>query len=104
MTKLNSFTVFGLALLIIFALAAVFAPVLAPFNPDELTELEIQGPSPKHWFGTDDLGRDLLSRSLYGARVSLSVGMIAVVSWVDRAHELIILLYKALISVMFNTF
>ena len=49
------------------------------YNPDDITESEIQGPSLQHWFGTDDLGRDLLSRSLYGARISLSVGLVAVI-------------------------
>lgn len=79
MRKVNSLTIFGVAVIAFFILAAIFAPVLAPFNPDEMTESEIQGPSARHLFGTDDLGRDLLSRSLYGARVSLSVGLVAVV-------------------------
>ena len=77
--KRNKLASFGFILLTVFVLAAAFAPVLAPFNPDDILESEIQGPSGRHWFGTDDLGRDILSRCLYGARISLSVGIVAVV-------------------------
>jgi len=58
--------------------AAVLAPVLAPGSPEaiDLTNRHA-APSLVHWFGTDDLGRDLLTRVLYGARVSLAVGLIA---------------------------
>ena len=59
-------------IIIVFVVLAVLAPVLAPYPPTEqsLTEA-LQKPSATHWFGTDNLGRDLLSRILYGARISL---------------------------------
>ena len=67
-------------LLALFA-AAALAPVLAPYDPDAIDLVASAGepapPSPQHWFGTDELGRDWLSRALYGARVSLSVGFVA---------------------------
>ena len=57
---------------------ALSAPFIAPFAPDAI---DLAGrraaPSAAHWFGTDDLGRDLLSRVLYGARVSLAIGILA---------------------------
>jgi ABC-type dipeptide/oligopeptide/nickel transport system permease subunit len=61
-----------------FGLAALFADQLAPY-PFTLQDTTIarQGPSAAHWFGTDELGRDLLSRLLHGARISLSVGIVA---------------------------
>lgn len=59
-------------------LIAILAPWIAPFAPDAI---DLAGrrasPSWSHWFGTDDLGRDLLSRVLFGARVSLSIGILA---------------------------
>lgn len=59
--------------------AAVFAPFLAPYHPSD-TDLaaRLAPPSGAHWFGTDALGRDVLSRTLYGARVSLLVGVLTV--------------------------
>ncbi|MFA5893515.1 MAG: ABC transporter permease [Candidatus Margulisiibacteriota bacterium] len=69
----------GIIIILIMITAAIFAPALAPFDPSEITESEIQGPSLRHLFGTDDLGRDLLSRALYGARISLTVGAVAVI-------------------------
>lgn len=57
-------------------LAGFFAPLLAPYPPAGLEEGRIlEGPSWSHWMGTDGLGRDLLTRTLYGARVSLTVGI-----------------------------
>jgi peptide/nickel transport system permease protein len=54
---------------------AIFAPLLAPYNPDTITSTLSAGPSSAHWLGTDDLGRDILSRLLFGARVSLQVSV-----------------------------
>ncbi len=69
----------GLAILGLVCVAALFSPLLAPNNPNDQDYLVlIQGPSAAHWLGTDDLGRDVLSRLIYGARVSLQVGIIAV--------------------------
>jgi len=58
--------------------AAIAAPALAPYPPDALDlGARREAPSASHWFGTDDLGRDVLSRVLYGARVSLAVGLLS---------------------------
>ncbi len=69
---------FGLIVLTALFLCAVFAPLVSPYDPDDIMEDHITGPSLRHIFGTDDLGRDILSRILYGGRVSLSVAVIAV--------------------------
>ncbi|WP_299818984.1 ABC transporter permease [uncultured Jannaschia sp.] len=69
----------GLVLLAI--LAAILAPVLTPYGPNETDFLAVlQGPGLAHPFGTDELGRDILTRVLYGARVSLSVGLVSVLA------------------------
>jgi peptide/nickel transport system permease protein len=60
-------------------LLAVLAPWIAPYDPTEINVHAILlPPSPEHWCGTDTLGRDIFSRMLYGARISLSVGFVAV--------------------------
>ena len=67
------------ALLVILVLTAIFADVLAPFDPIETRpEIRLSPPSWAHPFGTDDIGRDVLSRVIYGARISLWVGLLAV--------------------------
>jgi len=71
--------VIGGAIVIFFVLVAIFAPLLAPYDPSASDWLAIrQAPSALHWFGTDDLGRDILSRVIYGARASLMAGVISV--------------------------
>jgi peptide/nickel transport system permease protein len=66
----------GLTLLVLFVVCAVFAPWLAPQDPAQLDLTgRLMGPSATHWFGTDELGRDILSRTLFGARISLIVGV-----------------------------
>ena len=66
----------GLALLLLFVACAVFAPWLAPQDPAQLDlKGRLMGPSAAHWFGTDELGRDILSRTLFGARISLIVAV-----------------------------
>lgn len=73
-------TIIGGTVVAFFALVAIFAPWLAPFDPNTSDWLAVrQAPSALHWFGTDDLGRDILSRVIYGARASLAAGIIAVV-------------------------
>lgn len=63
--------------LVIFA--ALFAPILAPYDPiDTAPRDSLNGPSASHWLGTDQLGRDVLSRIIYGSRVSVLVGVVAV--------------------------
>ena len=67
----------GWVLLTLVATAAE-APWISPYAPDALDLVNRRGvPSMAHWFGTDDLGRDLLSRILFGARVSLAVGLLS---------------------------
>lgn len=76
----NRLAVLGLVFLLIFGLAALFAPVVAPYDPnaiDLIPENVLQPPSWAHPFGTDELGRDGFSRALFGARISLAVGFIA---------------------------
>jgi len=73
--------IFGITIITIMMLGAVFAPLVArydPLNMDLSPEARLQAPSREHIFGTDNLGRDVFSRMVYGARVSLSVGFIAV--------------------------
>ena len=68
----------GLAGIALLALAAAFAPLLLPGDPIKLNLAEgLQPPSLAHWFGTDQLGRDIFSRAVFGARVSLVVGLLA---------------------------
>jgi peptide/nickel transport system permease protein len=68
--------VVGGVLLGLMALIAVFAPYLGTTDPQALSPIQrLRWPSAEHWFGTDMLGRDLYSRTLYGARVSLTVGI-----------------------------
>jgi ABC-type dipeptide/oligopeptide/nickel transport system permease subunit len=66
-------------LLIVLVFTAIFADVLAPFDPLEAhPEIRLKAPSRAHPFGTDDIGRDVLSRVIYGSRISLWVGLLAV--------------------------
>ncbi|CCD99365.1 putative ABC transporter permease protein; dipeptide transport protein [Bradyrhizobium sp. STM 3809] len=70
----------GLGLITIFILLAVSAPLVAPYDPIKTSwTLVRKAPSAAHWFGTDDLGRDVLARVIYGARASLLAGAISVV-------------------------
>jgi peptide/nickel transport system permease protein len=69
----------GLAISVLLLALALFAPWLAPRNPDAQSLPErLQSPTAQHWMGTDELGRDVLSRTLYGARISLLVGVCVV--------------------------
>jgi peptide/nickel transport system permease protein len=69
----------GLAIVGVIALLAIFAPVIATHDPYALNRIErLQGPTGSHIMGTDDLGRDLFSRIVYGARISMTVGFMSV--------------------------
>jgi peptide/nickel transport system permease protein len=71
--------VFGGVVLLLVSLLAVFAPWIAPYDPLATSWAAVRrAPSAAHWFGTDEVGRDLLSRTIWGARASLSAGVIAV--------------------------
>lgn len=75
----NKLAVVGLVIIVIFILLAIFAPLLTPHDPNRANLRERnQPPSKEHWFGTDDMGRDILARTLYGGRISLSVGLVSV--------------------------
>lgn len=68
----------GIIVLAALVLASAFAPVIAPYNPNALAPADkLQSPSRDHWLGTDDVGRDILSRVLYGGRISLVIGIAA---------------------------
>jgi peptide/nickel transport system permease protein len=65
----------GLVMVAIFLLCALFAPWIAPRDPAQIDlPARLMAPSASHWFGTDELGRDILSRIIYGARISMLVG------------------------------
>jgi peptide/nickel transport system permease protein len=73
----NKLAMIGLVFLVLLVLVAIFAPVVAPYGITERTDQFRKPPSAQHWFGTDDIGRDVFSRVVYGARVSLRIGFIA---------------------------
>jgi peptide/nickel transport system permease protein len=71
--------VFGAVVLVAVAALAILAPWIAPYDPLATSWAAVRkAPSAAHWFGTDEVGRDLLSRTIWGARASLSAGVIAV--------------------------
>lgn len=70
--------VIGLIVLLAWVIVALLAPLVAPYEPAALVSRARQAPSAAHWLGTDMLGRDVLSRVIYGARISISLGLIAV--------------------------
>ncbi len=77
--KRNKLAVGGAAVVIALAVIALAAPLIAPYDPTDIDiENVLSPPSARHPFGTDDLGRDVLSRMIYGSRISLSVGFVAV--------------------------
>ncbi|WP_181346988.1 ABC transporter permease [Thalassobacillus sp. CUG 92003] len=77
--KKNKIAMFGLIMISIFILSAIVAPILAPYDPYKMSGGEsLAGPSLAHWLGTDQFGRDILSRIIYGTRISLQVGIISV--------------------------
>ena len=75
----NRLALVGGAIVLVLAVMAVAAPLVAPHDPHKLDIKRIlEPPSARHWLGTDQVGRDVLSRMLYGARVSLAVGFVSV--------------------------
>ena len=77
MARQNKLAVLSAVLLALLVLSAVFAPLLTPYDPvtGDISQ-RLQAPSSAHWLGTDEMGRDVLTRLLYGARVSLAVGVV----------------------------
>ncbi len=71
----------GVVIVTLFVLAAIAAPIVAPYDPNKQNlAVKLNGPSAEHWFGTDSLGRDVLSRVVWGARISLTIGLVVVIS------------------------
>ena len=75
----NKLAVFGLILAVLLVLVAIFANVIAPYDPAAISTDRLAMPSAQHLCGTDNLGRDLFSRIVYGARVSLLISLMALV-------------------------
>ncbi|HEY2866507.1 MAG TPA: ABC transporter permease [Pyrinomonadaceae bacterium] len=76
---MNRLAYIGFAIAAIFILAAVFAPLVAPYDVTaQNLAMRYGAPSLQHWFGTDSLGRDVFSRVVFGARISLEVGIVVV--------------------------
>ena len=77
--KKNKIAMVGLVIFVVLVLSAVFAPMLTPYELEEMDYTRVnEAPSVEHYLGTDNLGRDYLTRILYGGRVSLKVGVFAV--------------------------
>ncbi|AIQ48278.1 peptide ABC transporter permease [Paenibacillus sp. FSL R7-0273] len=75
----NRLAAIGLTFILIWTVIAIIAPWIAPHDPYATNMAnKLQAPSASHWFGTDNFGRDILSRVLYGARISIWTGLIAV--------------------------
>jgi peptide/nickel transport system permease protein len=75
----NKLSVIGMVAILLLITTAIFAPFIAPYNPTAIDVHNVLSPpSKQHLIGTDDLGRDLLSRIIWGSRVSLKVGFVAV--------------------------
>src|SRR5215213_6756767 len=71
--------VVGLIVIALFIVVAIFAPLISPFDPAAQSWTSVRkAPSALHWLGTDDVGRDVLARVIYGARASLLAGVISV--------------------------
>jgi peptide/nickel transport system permease protein len=71
--------VLGGSVILLLVLLAIFAPLLAPYAPDQIgVARRLSMPGPVHWLGTDEFGRDILSRIIFGTRLTLYVGLVAV--------------------------
>ena len=75
----NKAAVLGMSVIVVLVVVAIFAPMLAPYDPNKIDmKVRLQSSSPEHHLGTDNFGRDILSRIIYGSRISLYVGFVAV--------------------------
>jgi peptide/nickel transport system permease protein len=74
----NPVGVTGAVIVLLTIVVAIFAPLIAPYDPADQQAQRLLGPSMDHFFGTDELGRDTFSRIVFGARVSLQVGIVAI--------------------------
>ena len=100
----NKTCLIGVLILLFFGLMAVFAPVLAPYDPEELLGVPYLKPSAQHLLGTNDIGQDIFSEMVYGARVSLAVGLIssAVVTAVGSVIGIVSGYYKGAVDKVFT--
>ena len=75
----NKLAMVGLGIILLLVVVAIFAPAIAPYDPETGRDSSAlrQAPSSDHWFGTDTIGLDIFSRVVYGARISLKIGIIA---------------------------
>ena len=77
--KKNKLALISLIFILLVIISSLFAPYISPYNPDKIdVNAILQPPNPAHLLGTDQLGRDILSRLIYGGRISIEVGFIAV--------------------------
>ena len=92
--KSNYGLLIGAGIFLLLVLIALIGPLFAPYDPAEMKGVDrLKAPSPEHWFGTDEFGRDLLTRIIYGARVSIGVGLL--VSLLSSLLGLVIGLYAS---------
>ena len=78
--KRNRLAIVGLAVVILLILIAIFAPLLAPYDYSAMDyDLPFEFPNSVHWFGTDQFGRDIFSRVIYGTRISIPIGFLCVI-------------------------
>jgi peptide/nickel transport system permease protein len=78
---------FGMIVILIYAFCAVFAPLLAPYGEAQVIGQAYELPSSAYWFGTDQIGRDVFSRVLFGARNTIGIALLTVlISFFHRRH------------------
>jgi peptide/nickel transport system permease protein len=71
--------VFGMVIIVLLLIMAIFAPLIAPYDPYKVNlQDSLQQPSSQHWMGTDEMGRDVLSRIIFGSRIAVLVGLVVV--------------------------
>ncbi len=76
--RVSPLLIFGVVILAFYFAAALFAPLLAPYDPYIYSGDPLERPSAAHWLGTNDVGHDILSELIYGTRVLLTIATIAV--------------------------
>ena len=87
--KKNKLALFGVAVIIFLAIMAFIGGPISGQNYDETDLINAnQSPSAEHWFGTDNLGRDVFARTWYGAKISLFIGLMAVIDRLDHWRNL----------------
>lgn len=75
--RLGAVGTVGVALLVVLSAAGALAPWVAPYDPDEIIGNPFEPPSARHWLGTNDVGRDIVSELIYGVRISMTIGFLA---------------------------